>query len=116
MEIATLRELYASELEDLYNCERRLVKILPRAIRFAFSKLFEEVFRTHMKEAKIRLERLKIRYGDLKERTNREFELTDETIERLIASGDSAKEVVEALKLSGEELRTMTGSTDLDPE
>ncbi len=38
MKLATLRELYVSELRDLYNAENQILKALPKMVKAASSE------------------------------------------------------------------------------
>ncbi len=53
-----LRELYLSELKDLYNAENQLVKALPKMAKAATSEVLREGFEEHLEQTKNHVERL----------------------------------------------------------
>ena len=53
-----LRELYLSELKDLYNAENQLVKALPKMAKAATSEVLREGFEEHLEQTKGHVERL----------------------------------------------------------
>jgi ferritin-like metal-binding protein YciE len=58
MKLATLRELYVSELRDLYSAENQILKALPKMINAASSEELKNAFAEHLEQTKMHVERL----------------------------------------------------------
>jgi ferritin-like metal-binding protein YciE len=52
MNLETLKELYVSELRDLYNAENQLVKALPKMAKGASSDELKDAFEKHLEQTK----------------------------------------------------------------
>ena len=59
MNLETLKELYVSELRDLYNAENQLIKALPKMVKGASSDELKEAFEKHLEQTKGHVQRLK---------------------------------------------------------
>lgn len=51
-------ELFVTELKDAVDCERQIIKALPKMIDAATSPKLKDAFRHHLEETKIQLKRL----------------------------------------------------------
>ena len=58
MKLDNLKELYVSELKDLYSAENQLLKALPKMSKAASSAALKQGFDKHLKETKVHVERL----------------------------------------------------------
>jgi ferritin-like metal-binding protein YciE len=58
MKLATLRELYVSELRDLYSAENQILKALPKMINAASSEELKNAFAEHLEQTRMHVERL----------------------------------------------------------
>lgn len=58
MELASLRDLYISELRDLYSAENQILKALPKMAKAASSTELQDAFREHLEQTKTHVERL----------------------------------------------------------
>jgi ferritin-like metal-binding protein YciE len=59
MELETLRDLYVTELKDLYSAENQLVKALPKMAKAATAKSLKNGFEKHLQETREHANRLK---------------------------------------------------------
>src|SRR2546421_10398251 len=62
-----LRELYISELQDLYSAETQLVKALPKMAEAATSDQLRQGFEDHLEQTRGHVERLEQIFESLKE-------------------------------------------------
>jgi ferritin-like metal-binding protein YciE len=58
MELSSLRELYISELRDLYSAENQILKALPKMAKTASSDELKNGFNEHLEQTKTHVERL----------------------------------------------------------
>jgi ferritin-like metal-binding protein YciE len=58
MQKESLRELYISELQDLYNAEMQLVKALPKMAKAATSAQLRKAFEEHLRQTSDHVSRL----------------------------------------------------------
>jgi ferritin-like metal-binding protein YciE len=58
MKLGNLKQLYISELRDLYNAENQLLKALPKMAKGASSDELKEAFKEHLEQTKGHVERL----------------------------------------------------------
>ena len=58
MRLASLKELYVSELKDLYSAETQLTKALPKMVKAATSSDLKKAFENHLRETEGQIERL----------------------------------------------------------
>ncbi len=58
MELETLRDLYISELKDLYSAETQLVKALPKMAKAANNAQLKAGFEQHLRETEQQIARL----------------------------------------------------------
>ena len=65
MQLVSLKQLYIDELSELYDCERELLKALPRLIKRASSLGLRKGFTQHLAETKTHLERLDQLFDDM---------------------------------------------------
>lgn len=54
----TLRDLYRSELQDLYGAERRIIDALPTMIAATTSSVLRDAFERHLERTRVHVERL----------------------------------------------------------
>ena len=69
MNLVTLKELYVSELRDLYNAENQLVKALPKMAKGASSDELKDAFEKHLEQTKGHVQRLEEVFEELGEKT-----------------------------------------------
>jgi ferritin-like metal-binding protein YciE len=65
MELSSLRELYISELRDLYSAENQILKALPKMAKTASSDELKNGFNEHLEQTKTHVERLEQIFKDL---------------------------------------------------
>lgn len=58
MEMETLRDLYVSELKDLWSAENQILKALPRMIKAATHPQLKKAFTKHEKQTRVHVARL----------------------------------------------------------
>ena len=58
MKIENMEELFLAEIEDLYDCEKRLTKALPKMAKAANSEELRAAFAEHLEQTKGHVERL----------------------------------------------------------
>jgi ferritin-like metal-binding protein YciE len=58
MKIDSLQNLYISELKDLYNAEKQIIKALPKMAKAASSSELQQAFKEHLEETKQHVSRL----------------------------------------------------------
>lgn len=87
-----LRELFLTNLKDIYYAEKQILKTLPRMAKAASSVELKEVFETHRDQTTGQIERLEEIFRILGERAQG---VTCEAIEGIIAEG---KEIMEDFK------------------
>lgn len=61
MELQTLKDLYITELKDLYSAEKQLIKALPKMVKAASNEQLSASFAKHLEETKehaVRLEQI----------------------------------------------------------
>lgn len=94
MNLETLKELYVSELRDLYNAEHQLLKALPKMAKAASSDELKEAFEKHLEQTKGHVERLEQAFEEIDEKPKGK---TCQAMKGLIEEGS------ELLKATGEE-------------
>jgi ferritin-like metal-binding protein YciE len=67
MKLNTLKQLYISELRDLYSAENQLLKALPKMARGASSPELKDAFEKHLEQTKVHVLRLEELFGQLDE-------------------------------------------------
>jgi ferritin-like metal-binding protein YciE len=65
MKLASLKDLYVSELKDLYSAENQILKALPKMAKAASSTELQDAFREHLEQTKVHVERLEEIFGKL---------------------------------------------------
>ncbi len=65
MKMATLEDLFVSELKDLYSAENQLLKALPKMAKAANSKALQNGFQKHLKQTEGHVARLKKVFDEL---------------------------------------------------
>ena len=65
MALKTLKDLYVSELKDLYNAEHQLLKALPKMAKAASSPALAKAFTDHLAETEQQIERLETIFVEL---------------------------------------------------
>lgn len=58
MELASLRELFVEQLQDLYSAENQIVKALPKMIKAANSEQLKAGFQEHLRQTEEQVKRL----------------------------------------------------------
>jgi len=58
MKLETLKDLYITELKDLYSAEKQIIKALPKMAKAASSPKLADGFKKHLEETKVQAERL----------------------------------------------------------
>ncbi|SRR6266851_4363881 len=58
MKLATLRELYITELRDLFSAENQILKALPKMVKAASSEDLKNAFTEHLEQTRTHVERL----------------------------------------------------------
>jgi ferritin-like metal-binding protein YciE len=58
MKIENMEELFLAEIEDLYDCEKRLTKALPKMAKASTSLQLRQAFESHLLETEGHLQRL----------------------------------------------------------
>lgn len=69
MELNTLKDLYITELKDLYSAEKQIIRAMPKMIKAASNVELADGFKTHLEETKVQAERLEKILGDLGQTT-----------------------------------------------
>jgi ferritin-like metal-binding protein YciE len=65
MKLASLEDLYVSELKDLYSAETQLLKALPKMAKAATSKELKKGFQHHLKQTREHVSRLEKVFAQL---------------------------------------------------
>jgi ferritin-like metal-binding protein YciE len=65
MKLASLHELYVTELKDLYSAETQLLKALPKMAKAATSKPLKQGFEKHLKQTRGHVDRLDKVFAEL---------------------------------------------------
>jgi ferritin-like metal-binding protein YciE len=94
MTLNTLKQLYISELRDLYSAENQLLKALPNMAKGASSPELKDAFENHLEQTKGHVERLEEVFEQLDESPKGK---TCHPMKRLIKEGS------EILKEEGED-------------
>lgn len=68
MKGSALKELYISELRDLYNAEKQLTKALPKMAKAATADDLRAGFEDHLEQTKGHVERLEQIFKELREK------------------------------------------------
>ena len=58
MKIESMEDLFLQQIEDLYDCEKRLVKALPKMAKASSSAELKQAFESHLEQTKGHAERL----------------------------------------------------------
>ncbi len=58
MKINTLADLYLEQIRDMHNCERQIIKALPKMVKAASHPELKKAFEDHLGQTKVHLERL----------------------------------------------------------
>ncbi len=58
MELETLKDLYVSELKDLYSAENQIIKALPKMVKAATNQQLANAFSDHLRQTKEHAARL----------------------------------------------------------
>ena len=83
--LETLRDLFVSQLQDLYDAEHRLTDALPKMADAAHARTLKSAFESHLRETQTHITRLEQVFTLVAEEPKRE---TCEAIKGLIAEGD----------------------------
>jgi ferritin-like metal-binding protein YciE len=67
MEMTSLRDLYLTELKDLYDCENRIIKALPKMVEAAKSPELKKALEEHLQETLNQSARLERIFNSLEE-------------------------------------------------
>lgn len=90
MQLNSLKDLYVTELRDLFDAEQQLIEALPKMAQAATNQDLKKVFQQHLKETKNQVQRLEKVFKNLGQEPSGK---TCEAMEGLISEGE---EIVEA--------------------
>jgi len=65
MELQSLRELFLTELQELYFAEKQITAALPRMAKAASSRALRKAFKSHLNETEGHVERLEKIFDEL---------------------------------------------------
>lgn len=65
MKIETMDDLFLAEIEDLYDCEKRLTKALPKMAKASTSPELKKAFESHLQETQGHVERLEKVFSEI---------------------------------------------------
>src|ERR1700730_18582379 len=85
MKIESMEDLFLAEIEDLYDCERRLTKALPKMAKASASPELRKAFEAHLQETQGHVERLERVFSEMGKKPKAE---TCEAIKGLIEEGE----------------------------
>jgi len=94
MKLDSMSDLYVSELRDMYNAEKQLVKALPKMAKAATTDELRMAIEEHLQETQNHVSRLETIFKNLDEKPGGE---TCEAMQGLVAEGE------EVLKADGED-------------
>jgi ferritin-like metal-binding protein YciE len=64
MKIENMEDLFLAEIEDLYDCEKRLTKALPKMAKASTSPELRKAFESHLQETQGHVERLEAVFSE----------------------------------------------------
>ena len=85
MKIESMEDLFLAEIEDLYDCEKRLTKALPKMAKASTSPDLRQAFESHLQETQGHLERLEKVFSAMGKQAKAE---TCQAIKVLIEEGE----------------------------
>jgi ferritin-like metal-binding protein YciE len=85
MKIENMEDLFLAEIEDLYDCEKRLTKALPKMAKASVSPELRRAFEAHLQETQGHVERLERVFSEMGKKPKAE---TCEAIKGLIEEGE----------------------------
>lgn len=85
MKIESMEDLFLAEIEDLYDCEKRLTKALPKMAKASTSPDLRQAFESHLQETQGHLERLEKVFSAMGKQPKAE---TCQAIKGLIEEGE----------------------------
>lgn len=85
MKIDNMEKLFLAEIEDLYDCEKRLTKALPKMAKASTSPELRQAFESHLRETQGHVERLERVFSEMGKSPKAE---TCEAIKGLIEEGE----------------------------
>ena len=85
MKIENMEDLFLAEIEDLYDCEKRLTKALPKMAKASTSPELRKAFESHLQETVGHVERLEKVFGEIGKDPKA---VTCEAIKGLIEEGE----------------------------
>src|SRR6266849_5846473 len=94
MKIETMDDLFLNELKDIYDCEKKLVKALPKMAKAVTSMELREAIQSHLEETKGHVQRLEEIFQHLGEKASTS---KCEGIEGIISEGE---EMIDAIDQS----------------
>ena len=65
MKIENMEDLFLAEIEDLYDCEKRLTKALPKMAKASTTPELKKAFESHLQETQGHVERLERVFGEM---------------------------------------------------
>jgi len=92
MKIETMDDLFLNELKDIYDCEKKLVKALPKMAKAVTSTELREAFQNHLEETKGHVQRLEEIFQHLGEKASAS---KCEGIEGIIDEGEEMMDAIE---------------------
>ena len=85
MKIESMEDLFLAEIEDLYDCEKRLTKALPKMAKASTSPQLRQAFESHLQETQGHVERLERVFSEMGKQPKAE---TCQAIKGLIEEGE----------------------------
>lgn len=92
MAVATIQDMFLSELQDLYHAEKQLLRALPKMVRAASAPELKRAFESHLEETRGQVERLEQVFQHLDRRSRGK---RCEAMEGLV---EEAKEQIEEIE------------------
>jgi len=92
MKIETMDDLFLNELKDIYDCEKKLVKALPKMAKAVNSTELREAIQDHLEETKGHVQRLEEIFQLLGEKASTS---KCEGIEGIISEGEEMIDAIE---------------------
>ncbi len=80
-----MEDLFLAEIEDLYDCEKRLTKALPKMAKASTSLQLRQAFESHLQETQGHVERLERVFSEMGKQPKAE---TCQAIKGLIEEGE----------------------------
>ncbi|MCL4401320.1 MAG: ferritin-like domain-containing protein [Acidobacteria bacterium] len=85
MAIENMEDLFVTQIKDLYDAEKQLIKALPKMAKASSSERLREAFQEHLEQTRGHVERLERIFAQLGQRPSGE---TCEAMEGLVEEGE----------------------------